>query len=119
MIALGSHTDEPQELWPDVPSFGELGLDDVPLVEEGLGQWKLMVLPDGVRDRHPDRFEELSETYAAVFDDEQFQHEAEEQGGLDQILDYRGPEETRREVEETSQFMEQYAEVVEDFIYDR
>jgi tripartite-type tricarboxylate transporter receptor subunit TctC len=119
VTALGSHTAEPQELWPGAPSFAELGLDEVPLVEEGLGQWKLLVLPGGVRERHPDRFEQLAESYAAVFEDEGFLAEAENQGGLDEILDYRGPEETRAEVEETSQFMESYADVVEDFIYDR
>ncbi|MFC6906550.1 tripartite tricarboxylate transporter substrate binding protein [Halalkalicoccus tibetensis] len=119
VTALGSHTDEPQELWPDVPSFGELGMDEVPLVEEGLGQWKLMVAPGGVREQHPDWFEELAESYAAVFEDEGFRTRTEEQGGLDRIVDYRGPEETAREVEETSEFMSEYADVIEDFIYDR
>ncbi|AGB39008.1 Bug family tripartite tricarboxylate transporter substrate binding protein [Natronococcus occultus] len=119
VLALGSHTAEPQELWPDTPSFADIGLEDVPLVDEGLGQWKLMVVPGGLQENQPDRFERLAETYAAVFEDEQFLSEAENQGGLDDILDYRGPDETETEVEETSQFMETYADVVESFIYDR
>lgn len=119
VTALGSHTSEQQELWPSAPSFGDLGLEEIPLVDEGLGQWKLVVLPGGVRDRHPDRFEVLSETYAAVFEDDAFQARTEEQGGLDKILDYRGPDETKREVEATAQFMEEYADVIENFIYDR
>ncbi|NKE34972.1 tripartite tricarboxylate transporter substrate binding protein [Natronococcus sp. JC468] len=117
VLALGSHTAEPQDLWPDTPSFADLGLEDVPLVEEGLGQWKLVVVPGGLRENHPDRFERLAETYAAVFDDESFLTEAENQGGLDEILEYRGPDETAAEVEATSQFMETYADVVESFIY--
>lgn len=119
VTALGSHTAEQQEVWPTAPAFGELGLDEVPLVEEGLGQWKLLVLPGGVRERHPDQFEELAETYAAVFEDGKFQTRTEEQGGLDEIVDYRGPEETEAEVEETARFMEEYADVIENFIYDR
>ena len=119
VTALGSHTDEPQELWPPAPSFGELGMDEIPLVEEGLGQWKLVVLPGGVRERHPERFEELAATYAAVFEDERFRTQASEQGGLDEILDYRDPEATREEVEATAGFMEEYADVIENFIYDR
>ncbi|WP_293033637.1 tripartite tricarboxylate transporter substrate binding protein [Natronococcus sp.] len=119
VLALGSHTAEPQELWPDTPSFADLGLEDVPLVEEGLGQWKLVVVPGGLRENRPERFEELAETYAAALEDEAFLAEAENQGGLDDILEYRGPDETEAEVEETSQFMETYADVVENFIYDR
>ncbi|RKD85922.1 Bug family tripartite tricarboxylate transporter substrate binding protein [Halopiger aswanensis] len=119
VIALGSHTAEQQELWPPAPSFAELGLEEIPLVEEGLGQWKLVVLPGGVREQHPDRFEALSESYAAVFDDEAFRARTEEQGGLDEIIDYRGPDETRQEVEDTAAFMEEYADVIESFIYDQ
>ncbi|MDG5818564.1 tripartite tricarboxylate transporter substrate binding protein [Natronococcus sp. A-GB7] len=119
VLALGSHTAEPQELWPDTPSFADLGLEDVPLVEEGLGQWKLVVVPGGLRENDPERFERLADTYAAALEDETFLAEAENQGGLDEILEYRGPDETEAEVEETSQFMETYADVVENFIYDR
>lgn len=119
VTALGSHTPDQQELWPTAPAFGELGLDDIPLVEEGLGQWKLIVAPGGLRDRYPDRFEELAETYAAVFEEDEFQTRIEEQGGLDEIADYRGPEETEREVKENAQFMETYADVIENFIYDQ
>ncbi|MDG5759841.1 tripartite tricarboxylate transporter substrate-binding protein [Natronococcus sp. A-GB1] len=119
VLALGSHTAEPQVLWPDTPSFADLGLEEVPLVEEGLGQWKLMVVPGGLRENHPEQFERLAETYAAALEDEAFLAEAENQGGLDEILEYHGPDETEAEVEETSQFMETYADVVENFIYDR
>ncbi|MDQ2049563.1 tripartite tricarboxylate transporter substrate-binding protein [Natronolimnohabitans sp. A-GB9] len=119
VTALGSHTPDQQELWPTAPAFGELGLDEIPLVEEGLGQWKLIVAPGGLRDRYPDRFEELAESYAAVFEDDEFQTRIEEQGGLDEIADYRGPEETEQEVEENAQFMETYADVIENFIYDQ
>lgn len=113
VTALGTHTPEQTDLWEGAPSFAELGLDDLPLVDEGLGQWKLMVAPGGLREEHPDRFDTLVDSYAEVFEQDDFTERTSEQGNLDQILDYRGPEETAEEVEAVSEFMEEHAELLQ------
>ncbi len=115
VLGLGTHTSEPQNLWPDTPSFAELGLSEIPLVEEGWGQWKLMVTPGGFRDEYPERFEKLAETYANVFDQEGFRSRTESQGNLNEILRYLPPEETRTEVETVSQTMNEYASLFDNF----
>lgn len=107
VIALGTHDSEGQDLWP-APSFGDLGLEEIPLVEEGFGQWKLIVAPGGIKEEHPDRYEALVNSYAEVFEQEKFHSRAEEQGGLDQILEYRGPKSTEEEVQNYSDFMGEF-----------
>lgn len=113
VTALGTHTSEPTDLWEGAPSFAELGLDDLPLVEEGLGQWKLIVAPGGLQEEYPDRFQMLVDSYAEVFEQEDFIDQAREQGNLDRILDYRGPEETVEEVQAVSDFMEEYSDLLQ------
>lgn len=115
VTALGTHNNEPTDLW-DVPTFGELGLgDELPLVEEGFGQWKLMVAPGGLQEEYPDRFEMLVDSYEEAMESDEFQEAAEEQGNLDLIVNYQGPEETQEEVEAYSEFMEQYQPLFEEF----
>jgi tripartite-type tricarboxylate transporter receptor subunit TctC len=114
VIGLGTHTPERQDLWP-APSFGELGLDNIPLVKEGFGQWKLVVAPGGLQDEYPERFDSLVKSYAEVFESEEFISRAEDQGGLDKILEYNEPEETTTEVESYSEFMEEYEPLFENF----
>lgn len=114
VIGLGTHTPERQELWP-APSFAELGLNNIPLVDEGFGQWKLVVAPGGLQDEYPDRFEALVNSYADVFEQEAFTTQAAEQGGLDKILQYNGPEATEQEVEAYSNFMEEYESLFDRF----
>lgn len=114
VIGLGTHNSESQELWP-APTFGELGLDDIPLVEEGFGQWKLIVAPGGLEDEYPDRYEALVESYAEVFERDDFRSRTEDQGGLNKILNYQNPEETEQEVQNYSEFMEEFASLFERF----
>lgn len=115
VLGLGTHTSDPQNLWPDTPSFADLGLTEIPLVEDGWGQWKLMVTPGGFREEYPQRFETLAETYAAVFEREEFVSRVEQQGNLNEILRYKPPEETRAEVDAVSETMETYSELFENF----
>ncbi|TKR25468.1 Bug family tripartite tricarboxylate transporter substrate binding protein [Natronomonas salsuginis] len=114
VIALGTHDSGGQELWP-APAFGELGLDEIPLVEEGFGQWKLIVAPGGLEDEYPDRYEALVDSYAEVFERDAFHARAEEQGGLDEILEYNDPESTATEVESYSEFMEEFEPLFDRF----
>lgn len=114
VIGLGTHDSEEQDLWP-TPSFGELGLDEIPLVEEGFGQWKLIVAPGGLEEEHPDRYESLVDSYAEVFNQDEFQSRAEEQGGLNQILEYSDPESTEEEVQNYTEFMEEYESLFDRF----
>lgn len=114
VIGLGTHNSERQELWP-TPSFGELGLTEIPLVEEGFGQWKLVVAPGGIEEEYPDRYQALVDSYAEVFEQDAFYSRAEEQGGLDQILEHRGPEPTEEEVESYSEFMEEFEPLFDQF----
>ncbi|MCQ4334914.1 hypothetical protein KM295_15795 [Natronomonas sp. F2-12] len=114
VIGLGTHTPEPQDLWP-APSFAELGLDEIPLVEEGFGQWKLIVAPGGLEDEYPERYNALVNSYAEIFEQDDFVSRAEEQGGLDQILDYNDPEATVQEVEAYSEFMQEYEPLFDRF----
>jgi tripartite-type tricarboxylate transporter receptor subunit TctC len=114
VIGLGTHTPEQQDLWP-APSFAELGLSDIPLVDEGFGQWKLVVTPGGLEDEYPERYEALVNSYADVFEQDEFISRAEDQGGLDQILRYNDPETTVEEVEAYSEFMEEYEPLFDRF----
>ncbi|MFC7157202.1 tripartite tricarboxylate transporter substrate binding protein [Halomarina halobia] len=115
VTSLGSHTPEPQELWPDTPSFKELGLTDLPRVEEGLGQWKLQVTPGGLKDEYPDRFEKLVTSYEEAMKADEYRQRAKEQGNLDKILRYNGPEKTQEIVDENTEFMREYKPLFDEF----
>lgn len=112
---LGLHGSEETELWPPAPAFSDLGLTDVPLVDEGLGQWKLMVAPGGLEDEYPDRFQALHNSYAEVFEQDEFIQQAEEQGDLNLILNYNDSEATENEVEATTEFMSEYEPLFAEF----
>lgn len=114
VIGLGTHTPERQDLWP-TPAFGELGLDEIPLVDEGFGQWKLVVAPGGLKEEYPDRYQVLVDSYMDVFEQDEFVSRTEDHGGLDKILRYNGPEDTRVEVQSYSNFMEDYGDLFNRF----
>lgn len=114
VIGLGTHTPEGQDLWP-APSFAELGLDDIPLVDQGFGQWKLVVAPGGFEDSYPERYNKLVDSYSDVFEQEEFISRAEELGGLDQILEYNDPDATAEEVQSYSNFMMEYESLFNNF----
>ncbi len=114
VIGLGTHDSEGQDLWP-APTFGELGLNDIPLVDEGFGQWKLIVAPGGLAEEYPDRYEALIDSYAEVFEQDEFLSRTEEQGGLDKILEYRNPESTEDEVRSYSEFMGEFESLFDRF----
>jgi tripartite-type tricarboxylate transporter receptor subunit TctC len=114
VLGLGTHTPETQELWP-APSFGELGLNDIPLVDEGFGQWKLIVAPGGLKNEYPERYNALADSYADVFEQDEFRSLAKEQGGLNQILEYNNPEKTEEEVQAYSNFMQEYEPLFDRF----
>lgn len=112
---LGTHTPERQELWPNTPSFAELGLDDLPLVEEGLGQWKLMMAPGGFKEEYPERYEILVTTYKETMQNDEYRAKAAEQGNLDKILQYNNPEDTFDIVQGVSDSMREYEELFNNF----
>lgn len=112
---LGTHTPDRQQLWPDTPSFAELGLGDLPLVEEGLGQWKLMMAPGGLADEYPDRYEKLVDSYEEAMQANAYRDEAASQGNLDKILRYNGPDATYEIVQGVSESMQQYEPLFEAF----
>lgn len=105
---LGSHTPEQQELWPDTPSFAELGLKDLPLVEDGLVQWKLMVAPAGLQDEYPDRWDTIVSSYKEAMQADSYRKRAAKQGNLDKIINYNGPDKTKQIVSDNTKFMKKY-----------
>ncbi len=115
VTALGTHTSEPQTLWPNTPTFKELGMTDVPLVDEGLGQWKLVVAPGGLKENHPDRFEQLVKTYKRTMNDKSYRQRAKQQGKLNKILRYNGPQKTKDIVKQNTKFMKEYSSLIENF----
>ncbi|TKX82255.1 tripartite tricarboxylate transporter substrate binding protein [Halorubrum sp. SD626R] len=112
---LGSHTSERQSLWPDTPSFAELNLGDVPLVDEGLGQWKLMMAPGGLEEEYPDRYQALVDSYKRAMETEEYQERAAEQGSLNEILRYNNPEDTFEIVQNVSNSMREFEGLFEAF----
>lgn len=115
VTSLGSHTSEPQTLWPNTPTFKELGLTDVPLVKEGLGQWKLVVAPGGLKNQHPDRFNKLVNTYKSAMNADDYRQRAKKQGNLTKILKYNGPQKTNQIVKDTTKFMKEYQPLFKQF----
>lgn len=115
VTALGTHTSEPQSLWPNTPTFKQLGMTDVPLVDEGLGQWKIVVAPDGLKNNHPDRFQQLVETYKRTMNDDNYRQRAKQQGKLTKILQYNSPEKTKNIVSQNTKFMKEYRSLIENF----
>jgi tripartite-type tricarboxylate transporter receptor subunit TctC len=115
VTALGSHTSERQILWPDTPSFAELGFSDMPLVKEGLGQWKLIMTPGGLKKQYPERYRALVDSYEAAMAAEAYHERASNQGDLDKILRYNGPEATYDIVSQVSESMREFAHLFEAF----
>lgn len=114
VVGLGTHDSGGQNLW-SAPSFGELGLDEIPLVKEGFGQWKLIVAPGGLEKKHPSRYESLVDSYAKVFEQNEFHARAEERANLDKILRYNDPKSTQEEVQNYSKFMERFEPLFDRF----
>lgn len=112
---LGSHTAERQSLWPETPSFAELGLDDIPLVDEGLGQWKLMMAPGGLKEEYPDRYQTLVDSYKRAMETEEYRESAAKQGNLNKILRYNGPDDTFEIVESVSDSMREFEGLFDTF----
>lgn len=113
---LGTHTPEQTELWPDTPSFAGLGLDDLPLVEDGLVQWKIMVAPAPLKDEYPDRWETLVSSYKEAMETDAYLERAAEQGNLDKIIRYNGAEESAQIVTQNTEFMSQYKALFDEYL---
>lgn len=113
---LGSHTPEKQELWPNTPSFAELGLDDLPLVDDGLVQWKVMLAPGGLKDEYPDRWETLASSYEEAMGSDEYLERASEQGNLDKIIKFNGPDATSDIVSQNTDFMSQYKPLFDEYL---
>lgn len=116
VTTLGSHTPESQELWPDTPSFANLGLTDLPLVDQGLVQWKLMVAPAPIKKEYPDRWEMLVSTYEEAMMTDSYRQRASEQGNLDQIIRFNGPDETGKIVKQNTDFMSQFKPLFDEYL---
>ncbi|RLM83642.1 tripartite tricarboxylate transporter substrate binding protein [Halobellus sp. Atlit-38R] len=112
---LGSHTAERQSLWPETPSFAELGLDDIPLVDEGLGQWKLMMAPGGLKEEYPDRYQTLVDSYKRAMETEEYRESAAKQGNLNKILRYNEPDNTFEIVQSVSDSMREFEGLFDTF----
>jgi hypothetical protein len=84
-------------------------------VNEGLGQLKLMMAPGGVEDEYPDRYNQLVDSYEQAMQADSYQEQAAEQGNLDQILQYNGPEETFEIVQSVSESMQEFETLFEEF----
>ena len=118
VTALGTHTPEPPDpdMWEGVSSFLELGLEEIPLVEEGFGQWKIIAAPGGLADEHPDRFELLEETYLEAMESDAYVESARDDNRLDLITDAQGADACRQEVEDYTGFMEDHGGLIDDFV---
>lgn len=108
VTALGSHTKKEQALWPDTPSFWDLGFKDLPYAQPISRQWKLMVAPPGTADKYPDRYQTLVDTYKEAMQSDAYLEKVKGLSNLDKLVEYNSPEKTREIVNENTKYMKKY-----------
>jgi tripartite-type tricarboxylate transporter receptor subunit TctC len=80
--------DQRSVIWPDAPTFNEvLKVSDFPK----LGSARFVAVHKGFKDKYPERFAKLVETYKKAFEDPEYV-KLREANGEDTVSSYRGPE---------------------------
>ncbi|RBI58533.1 hypothetical protein DMJ13_26600 [halophilic archaeon] len=108
---LGTHTKKPQDLWPDTPAFWDLGFKKLPYVEPVARQWKLMVAPGGLKDKNPDRYQKLVDTYKSTMNADKYMKKVKGLSGLNKLVEYNSPKETKKIVQENTKYMKKYKQL--------
>ena len=101
--------DKRSPVWPDAPTFNEvLGITDFPM----LGSARFVAVRSGVRQKHPERFQKLVDTYKKAFENPEYV-KFRESVGEDDVSSYRGPEASNRMNKELHALLEQYKSRIE------
>ena len=96
-------------VWPDAPTFNEiLNITDFPR----LGSARYVAMHKEFKEKFPDRFNKLVETYKKAFDDPEYVKFRETSGGAD-VSAFRGPEESDRMNKELHNLLVQYKDRIE------
>jgi tripartite-type tricarboxylate transporter receptor subunit TctC len=96
--------DKRSSVWPDAPTFNEiLNITDFPR----LGSARYVATHREFKEKFPERFEKLVETYKQAFDDPEYVKFRETSGEAD-VSAYRGPEESDRLNMELHNLLVQY-----------
>jgi|LSQX01.2.fsa_nt_gb tripartite-type tricarboxylate transporter receptor subunit TctC len=92
---LAVYTEEPFELWPDVPPINEalkpLGLE----VRANIGSVRMLATHKSFKEKYPERWDILLEAYRNMLDDEGYKAYLEKTGEAP-VTAWWGPEETMR-----------------------
>ncbi|MDR1709086.1 MAG: tripartite tricarboxylate transporter substrate binding protein [Candidatus Accumulibacter sp.] len=96
--------DQRNKIWPDSPTFNEvLGIKDFPK----LGSARFIALHKEFKEKYPERFKKMVETYRQAFENPEYV-KLRETSGEDSVSSYRGPEESDRMNHELHDLLERY-----------
>ena len=96
--------DQRSSIWPDAPTFNEvLGINDFPK----LGSARFVTVHREFKEKYPDRFNKLVETYKKAFEDPEYV-KMREASGEAEVSFYRGPEESDKMNKALHALLEQY-----------
>jgi tripartite-type tricarboxylate transporter receptor subunit TctC len=95
--------DQRNKIWPDAPTFVELGLTDFPK----LGSARFIAMHKQFKEKYPERFKKLVETYKQAFESPEYV-KLRETNGEDSVSTYRGPEASDKMNHELHSLLEQY-----------
>ncbi|MDR0577982.1 MAG: tripartite tricarboxylate transporter substrate binding protein [Candidatus Accumulibacter sp.] len=101
--------DQRNKIWPDAPTFNEaMGITDFPK----LGSARFVAMHKEFRDKYPERFKKLVETYKQAFENPEYV-KLREANGEDTVSSYRGPEESDRMNHELHNLLARYKDRIE------
>jgi tripartite-type tricarboxylate transporter receptor subunit TctC len=78
--ALATASSERLKFLPDTPTFNEVGAKDGFPQMPNIGTGRLVAVHASVKEKHPEIFQKLAETYAAAFNNPEYQAKLEENG---------------------------------------
>jgi tripartite-type tricarboxylate transporter receptor subunit TctC len=101
--------DQRSVIWPDAPTFNELlKTDDFPK----LGSARFVTVHKGFKDKYPERFNKLVETYKKAFEDPEYV-KLRETNGEDTVSSYRGPEASDQMNKELHELLVRYKDRID------
>jgi len=96
--------DQRSPIWPDAPTFNEvLGIKDFPK----LGSARFVAVHKQFKEKYPERFNKMVETYKKAFEDPEYV-KLRVHNGEDSVSSYRGPEESDKMNHELHNLLARY-----------
>lgn len=96
--------DTRSSIWPDAPTFNEaLGINDFPK----LGSARFVAVHKEFKEKYPERFNKMVETYKQAFENPEYV-KMREASGEDTVSSYRGPEESDKMNHELHNLLARY-----------